>query len=167
MLEIAVLADHPQAIPTLAQWFQVQWPDYYAGLTAVDIEDGIRAEANRDGLPLRLVAFVEGDLAGTIVLRTRALEALSEYRPGLGGLFVAPRHRRRGVGTALVQAGMDAARGQGHQAIYAATTVARGILERLGWVLVTTAQAGDEAPAIYRCALGPRDRPRPPAGAPA
>ena len=114
MIEIAFLADHPEAIPTLAQWFQAQWPAYYAGRAPADIAQDFRAEANRNGLPVRLVAFAAGALAGTITLRAQALHALPEYRPGLGGLFVLERHRGQGVGTELVKAGLSVAAEQAY-----------------------------------------------------
>jgi GNAT superfamily N-acetyltransferase len=153
MIEIAFLADHSEAIPTLTHWFRAQWPDYYAGRTQPDIEKGFHSEANRDGLPIRLVAFADGELAGTIVLRERAMATFPEYQPGLGGLFVVERHRGHGVGTELIRAGMNTAREQGHKVVYATTAVASGILERLGWELVKAVWHGDEQLALYRYEL--------------
>jgi hypothetical protein len=109
MIEIAYLADHPEVIPTLVTWFQAQWPAYYAGRTPVDIAQDFFAEANRTGIPIRLVAFVDGTLAGTITLREQALQDFPEYQPGLGGLFVELHQRGRGTGSELVQAGMQVA----------------------------------------------------------
>ena len=113
MIEIAYLADHPEVIPTLVEWFRAQWPTYYAARTPTDIAQDFHEEANRNGLPVRLVAFAEGKLAGTITLREHALWDFPTYRPGLGGLLVLERNRGRGVGTELVKAGMNLAREQG------------------------------------------------------
>ena len=153
MIEVALLADHPDAAPTLAQWFRGQWPDYYGGRTLAEIARDFDAEAQRGGLPVRLVAFVDGALAGTIVLREQALTAFPAFSPGLGGLFVPEPLRRRGIGTALVRAATSFARDQGHAAVYTATATARGPLERQGWKLVQTVQHGDEGLAIYRSIL--------------
>lgn len=136
MIKVAFLADHAEAVPTLAQWFRAQWPDYYAAQTPEAIVQGFYSQANRNGLPVRLVAFMNEAPAGTVVLRQRAVETLPDYSPGLGGLFVAEPYRRRGVGTELVRAGMTVAREQGYESIYAGTVAARGLLERLGWELV-------------------------------
>jgi hypothetical protein len=87
MIKIAFLADCPESIPTLAQWFRAQWPDYYAKRTEVDIAQDFYSEANRNGLPVRLVAFTEGEVAGTITLRKEVLETHLAYTPGLGGLL--------------------------------------------------------------------------------
>ncbi len=153
MIEIAYLVDYPETIPTLAHWFRAQWPDYYAGRTPADIAQDFQSEANRDGLPVRLVAFAGGELAGTIILRERAMHILPEYQPGLGGLLVAERQRGRGVGTELVRAGMNVARDQGYKVVYATTATARGILERLGWKMVQAVFHNDEQLVLYRCDL--------------
>jgi RimJ/RimL family protein N-acetyltransferase len=153
MVTIANLADHLYTIPTLAMWFRVQWPAYYAQQTQADVEHGFQLEAARDGLPLRLVAFESGELAGTIVLREQAIDSLPEFRPGLGGLFVVESYRGHGIATELVRAGMSVARNQGYERIYAITAVAGGILERLGWRQIKAFIHQGEQHALYQCAL--------------
>ena len=159
MIHIAFLVDHPDAIPTLTSWFQAQWPDYYARRTPAEIAQDFCAEAKRGGLPVRLVAFVDGELAGTITLREEATNKLPGYSPALGGLFVAERHRGRGIGTELIRAAMDLAREQGFGTLYTATVAARGIVERLGWALVRTVWEEDEQLVIYRYDLEERGSP--------
>ena len=77
--------------------FRAQWPECYAERTPADIAQDFCSEANRDGLPVRLVVFADGELAGTITLRDRATRISPEYHLGLGGLFVVERHRGRGI----------------------------------------------------------------------
>jgi GNAT superfamily N-acetyltransferase len=153
MIDIAFLVDYPEAIPTLTQWFRGQWPEYYAERTPADIAQDFYSEASRDGLPVRLVALADGELAGTISLREHALRGLPEYYPGLGGLFVVAQHRGRGIGTELVRAGMRMAQEHGYERVYTATVTARGILERLGWKTVQAVSHGDEQTVLYRCEL--------------
>lgn len=153
MIEIAFLADHPETIPTLSEWFRAQWPVYFAERTLAEITGDFRTEAQRHGLPVRLVAFVDGELAGTITLRDQAIASLPGYHPGIGGLLVAERHRGRGVGTALVRAGMTLALAQGYETVYATTIAARGILERLGWTLVQEIIHDGEALLLFGCEL--------------
>jgi GNAT superfamily N-acetyltransferase len=154
MIEIAYLADHPEVIPTLAEWFCAQWPAYYAERTPADIAQDFYSEANRTGIPIRLVAFADGELAGTITLREQAFWDLPEYRPGLGGLFVVEQHRGRGIGSELVKAGMQVAREQGYTRVFTTTATANGILERLRWQRVRAVSHGDEQLMLYRCELG-------------
>jgi RimJ/RimL family protein N-acetyltransferase len=152
MVQIALLVDHPGVIPKLAQWFQSQWPAYYAGRTLADIEQDFPSELNRYCLPLRLIAFETGELAGTIVLRERGIYTQPEHQPELGGLYVADSLRGRGVGTELVRAGMVAARELGYQVVYATTHTAGGILGRLGWEQIGSVQHAETIP-LYRCDL--------------
>ena len=149
--EIALLADHPEAVSILTDWFVAQWPDYFAQRTPADIAQDFHAEANRNTIPLRLLAFVNGEMAGTICLREHAIQNLPEYRPGLGGLFVAAHHRGRGIGSELVQAGMQVAWSQGYERVYATTLAARGILERLDWKLIRQFSHGDEQLMLFQC----------------
>ncbi len=158
MIKISFLADHPDVMPTLAQWFRAQWPDYYADQTLADMEEDFREDAQYDSIPLRLVAFLDGELAGTIVLREQVIETQPQFHPGLGGLFVPLSYRRRGIATELVRAGMNVAREQGYREVYATTSVAGGILKRLGWVAVEALVHDDEQLTLYRCDLAARDR---------
>ncbi len=153
MIDIALLADHPEVIPTLTQWFRHEWSDYYSGRTSEDIAQEFFEEANRKVLPVRLVAFVEGELVGTIALRDRAMWMLPETFPALGGLLVAEPFRRRGVATELAQAGMELARTLGHQELSATTHHARGVLERLGWEVERSFEHEGELLTLYRCEL--------------
>lgn len=150
MIEIAFLADYREAIAVLSQWFRAQWPAYYAGRTQVDVAQDFVAEANRSGTPVRLLAFVDGQLAGTITLRETATSILPAYHPGLGGLFVPEQYRGQGIATALVQAGMNLAQAQGFTRVYATTMAARGILTRLGWQQVPIVVPNDNHGLLYQ-----------------
>ena len=123
------LADHPRLFQHWRRGFapngQTTMPR-----TLTDMELDFGEEARRQGIPVRLVALVDGELAGTIVLRDQASPTVPSH-PALGGLFVSARHRGRGIGSELVRAGMNVTREQGYGVVYAVTAVAGGILERL------------------------------------
>ena len=153
MIEIAYLADYPEMIPQLANWFRAQWPDYFAGRSESEIAQDFISEAKRDGIPLRLVAVVNGELAGTVTLRERAMNATPAFHPGLGGLYVAEKYRKQGIGTALVRSCMDVAREQGFSQMYTATVTAGEIMERLGWERIATVSIDGEQQVIYHCEL--------------
>lgn len=150
MIDIAFLVDCPEVIPTLTQWFRAQWPGYYGERTQADIAQDFHFEANRTRIPMRLIAFFDGELAGTITLREHALQEVPESHPGLGGLFVVEAHRGQGIGTALVKAGMNVAKEHGYKQVYVSTVTARGILARLGWTVVQPVSLGDEQTMLYR-----------------
>lgn len=153
MITISFLADHLDTIPTLAKWFRDQWPDYFFAMSPEEMEQDFLEDASRDHLPTRLVAFESNELAGTIVLRKYGNEALVEYQPELGGLYVVGSQRGHGIATELVRAGMQVARDQGYETVYATTVAAAGILERLGWEFIKTVHYEDGPVGLYRCQL--------------
>jgi len=153
MITIDFLADHLDAIPTLAKWFRAQWPDYFADWSQAEMEQDFLEDASRDHPPIRLVAFDAGELAGTIVLRENGSESSPEFQPELGGLYVVRSHRGHGIGTELVRSGMRLALGQGYTTVYATTVNAAGILERLGWEFIKTVIHSDGEVALYQCKL--------------
>jgi predicted N-acetyltransferase YhbS len=153
MITIGFLADCSDTIPTLARWFREQWPDYFADWSQAEMEADFLEDASRDRLPIRLVAFESAELAGTIILREMGNEALAEFQPELGGLYVVGSHRGQGIGSELVRAGMKVARDQGFETVYATTTAAAGILERLGWEFLKTAVYQNAEHSLYRCNL--------------
>jgi N-acetylglutamate synthase-like GNAT family acetyltransferase len=153
MITIGFLADYSDTIPTLAKWFRDQWPDYFADWSDEEMAADFLEDCSRERLPIRLVAFVSGELAGTIVLRENGIEALQEYQPDLGGLYVDGVQRGLGVGSELVAAGMAVARELGFEVVYATTVNAKGILERQGWEFIKTAVKEDGELSLYRCDL--------------
>jgi RimJ/RimL family protein N-acetyltransferase len=153
MITIGFLADYSDTIPTLAKWFRDQWPDYFAEWSQAEMEADFLEDAARERLPIRLVAFESGELVGTIILRENGNETLAEFQPELGGLYVVGSRRGQGIGSELVRAGMKVAGDLGFERVYATTSAAAGILERLGWEFVKTAVYQDGEHALYRCKL--------------
>jgi N-acetylglutamate synthase-like GNAT family acetyltransferase len=153
MITIGFLADYSETIPTLAKWFREQWPGYFGDWSDEEMAADFLEDCSRERLPIRLVAFVSGELAGTIVLRENGNEALRDYQPELGGLYVDGVQRDLGVGSELVAAGMAVARELGFEVVYATTVNAKGILERQGWEFIKTAVKEDGELSLYRCDL--------------
>jgi len=153
MITVGFLADNLDTIPTLIHWFRNQWPDYHAAMSDEEMEQDFLEDASHDRLPIRLVAFESNQLAGTITLRDNGSAMLPELQPELGGLYVVESHRRHGVATELVRAGMQLAHKQGYEVVFATTVEAAGILERFGWEFLKTIVHEDEELPLYRCKL--------------
>ena len=153
MITIGFLADYLDTIPTLANWFRAQWPEYHVAMSQEEMEQDFLEDASRDHLPIRLVAFESSELAGTIVLRKNGTEMLPEFQPELGGLYVVESHRNHGIATELIRAGMQVAREQGYNTVFATTVAAAGILERSGWEFIKAVVHQDGQTALYRCKL--------------
>ncbi len=90
---------------------------------------------SKDDLPVCLVAIDDAsNVVGTAALKVESIPSHRRLSPWLAAVLVAPKHRRQGVGTALIAAIEDEARRLGFKRIYVATDTAIGIIEGRGWV---------------------------------
>lgn len=129
------LIDHPEYIPQLAQWLFEQW-DAILGETTLDARiKKLQAHMNRDQLPIAWVAHESGQLLGTAALRVHDLEEREELTPWLGGLFVGPQFRQRGIGAAMCTVVEEAARERGIDVLYLFTLDKQTWYSRFGWTL--------------------------------
>jgi len=134
--DLGVRAAEPtdaEAIGRLLHDFNTEFEEITPGPEA--IADRVRALLAGDDF---LVLLGGSEPRGLAVLRFRP----SIWTPGLecylAELYVQPGHRRQGLGLALMDAALDAARAQGADYIEVATseddTGARALYERLGFV---------------------------------
>jgi predicted N-acetyltransferase YhbS len=134
MPTIAYLADWPQLIEALAADYERQWGDWY-GAGKASARDDLRERARRAGLPLGFVALEAGAAIGACALVSQSGRHASDLGPGVGGLWVTPEMRRRGIVSALVARASEEAAAQGHERLYAATHEMDSLFLRLGWQL--------------------------------
>jgi predicted N-acetyltransferase YhbS len=127
------LLEVPEVLPVLVRWFVEEWGPYYGPEGPGDAEADLRAARHRDQLPICLVALdAAGDVTGTVALRVESIVSHRHLTPWLAALLVAPEHRRRGIGSALVAAIEGEARRLGHKRLYVGTDESR-FVERRGW----------------------------------
>ena len=140
-MNIEYLADHPEHIPKLAAWFYEQWRWFLPPeSSASTIEAKFRTHLNRDAPPIALVALHGNELLGTASLRVNDMDVFAELRPWLGGVYVAPEHRKKGVGRRLVAAVERKALELGYQSIHLFTFDQAAFYQGLGWQQVTQLQ---------------------------
>ena len=138
-IEIRPLADHPEAIPTLAEWFSQEWNDYDKR-TRLEIEEQLRQNLGRDSVPITFVAIQNSQIIGTVSLDLSDLPPYDHlFSPWVASLYVPPAFRRRGVGRSLVSHVIDYARSKRLPRIYLWTPGSPGFYEKCGWrVLLAT-----------------------------
>ena len=132
MTEIAYLDEVPEAVEVLAPAFWAEW-GVHDGLSLEQVTAKLRACLNRERLPLALVAREGGELVGTVGLHDSPVVGRRGLGPWLVALWVAPPHRRRGLGAELIAAAERTARELGLGELYAATSTAVRLFERAGW----------------------------------
>jgi len=135
-VRISYLIEHPEYIPQLAQWLFEQWDSILGEETLEARSDKLKAHLNRDKLPIAWVAHANGEVFGTAALRVHDLEGHEDLAPWLGGVFVASRFRRRGIGTALCRTVEDEARSRKVQTLYLFTLDKQAWYSRMGWTVL-------------------------------
>jgi predicted N-acetyltransferase YhbS len=133
---IHYLADYPHTGRQLAAWLHQGRPDAYTPQGALAFIEGL---ANRDRLPLSLFAC-DADLNPLGMVSLISSETpLSEPAAFLLALYVAPAHRKRGIGSALCRRAGAEARRLGWQAVAAHTIDSEAFYQRVGWRTVMRA----------------------------
>jgi predicted N-acetyltransferase YhbS len=111
------------------------------GATAAAMQDRLLQAAQRDSLPLCLVAVLGGEVVGAVNLVHCDDDAHPEWTPWLAGMVVAREWRGRGVGSALVRAMLAEARRLQLARLYLGTD-GPGFYTRLGAVQHHAARPG-------------------------
>jgi GNAT superfamily N-acetyltransferase len=136
-IRISYLIEYPEYIPQLAQWLFEQWGTMLGEKTPEARIESLKAHMNRNELPIAWVAHANGQLFGTAALRVDELEGREDLTPWLGGVFVGPHFRRRGIGAALCATVESAARSRGTRKLYLFTFDKQAWYSRLGWTVLS------------------------------
>ena len=136
MIRIENAADHPDALVQVGRW---HWDEWGAADPDGSVEAWTRrlqAKANRDRIPLTLLAYDERRLVGAVSLidhDMRNKADVAELTPWIAGTYVAAPERGRGIGTALMEEAAKTAARLGIDRIYLYTEAAAGFYAHLGW----------------------------------
>ena len=136
---IHYLGHHPAFADKLGEWSWNEWRHIYEqrGQTREHALRNYRERINLDKIPIALIALSErGDLVGTVSLKTEDLEVRSEITTWLGGLYVLPEWRKRGVGSVLMERAVNEARRLKLPTIHLWTSSAEKLYTSLGWRVV-------------------------------
>ena len=152
-LKIDYLAEHPEALPLLKQWFENEWEFYNSSTGEGSAEKDLLAFSSQSKLPIGVVAYLNGELCGIIALKAQSIATHSHLRPWAAAGLVAPLHRRKGIGAELIVAVEGIAKRLGYSRIYSGTSTAANLLERLNWCFMERIQYSGEDLSIYEKVL--------------
>jgi N-acetylglutamate synthase-like GNAT family acetyltransferase len=136
------LANHPDAVSTLARWHHEQWKHLSPGDSIEQRIARLQAHLDIESIPTTFVALSSQEKGATKVVGSASLishdmDTHPEWTPWLASVFVAPQHRGQGIGTALVRRVIQQARMLGIAQLYLFTTPdKKGFYARLGWSLI-------------------------------
>ena len=134
---IRPLADVPESIATLSEMFVQEWAPYYGPGGPGDADADLRASCNRDEIPLTLVAMDDqGQVVGSGALKAGSVGSAPGEGPWIAALIVSPTFRRRGVGTAMMDALIEKARQLDCPSIYISTDASDRLIKKWGWLPV-------------------------------
>src|SRR5215831_10190101 len=132
-MRISYLADRTELAEQLIPGLLEHWSYVFPHHTAADRVAKFKAHLNREALPIAWIAH-DGDTAlGTAALRSHDFEGREGLGPWLGGVFVSPPHRGRGIASALCRVVEGKAHDQGVTRLYLFTHGQEALYERLGW----------------------------------
>lgn len=139
-MELDYLCEHPEFIPTLAQWHHDEWGHLRPGDTVEKRAERIHNNAlGRAGIPTAVIAFEGDKLLGSAMLIASDMTTHPHLTPWLAGVFVAPEGRKHGVGGALVRRIMADAKSIGVKRLYLYTEHAEHFYSHLGWSTIERA----------------------------
>lgn len=130
---ISYLADHPTLAQHLLAGLVEHWEPIIPGYTAKARAAKFLTHMNRDTLPIAWVAHDDSEVFGTAALRASDLEGREDLTPWLGGVYVLPQFRRRGIASALCAVVEQKARHFGASSLYLFTTDQSKLYRHLGW----------------------------------
>jgi predicted N-acetyltransferase YhbS len=133
-IQIVDLRDAPQHLPQLAAWHHEQWSYLNPGQTLHHRIEKMHDHLQPIPLPRTFVAVADhGAPMGSASLVAHDMDTHPELTPWLASVFVAPIHRQKGIGAALVRRVMAAAREAGIETLSLFTPDQEAFYQSLGW----------------------------------
>ncbi|NRF71789.1 GNAT family N-acetyltransferase [Aquincola sp. S2] len=152
-ITIEPLAQRPDLLATIEAWFESEWPGYYGPGGPGDARHDLQSYSRHHGLPLGLVAALDGHPCGFAALKREAFPSHPQCTPWAGAAYVQPALRRQGIGRALLLALEAPARALGHERLYCATATSDSLLLRCGWGLIERVLHEGQDIGVYDKAL--------------
>ena len=133
-MEFVYLADQPEALPVVAEWYYLQWGREHGMKSVKEAEEILTGYLNRDDIPLVILAREKGEILGAVQLKYYEMDIYPNKEHWLGGVFVPEKHRGRKIGRKLVKHATDIAKSQGVDILYLQTEkLDGGLYKKLGW----------------------------------
>ena len=133
-MEFKLLIDKTDAIPLIATWYFNEWgsaiPDNSYDKTVARLQNNL----SRNELPIHLLAVKNESVLGVAQLKIREMSIYPEREHWLGGLFVPPEFRGRGIASEIAEKIASLAQSMNIEKVYLQTEkLDGGFYARLGW----------------------------------
>ena len=132
-MQLTLLADRPQAAQQVAGWYFETWGRHVPGVTLESELEKVRGYMGRE-TPLLVLALDDDEVVGCAAFKIREMPQFPDFEHWLGGVFVDPSQRGRGVAGELVLDVLRRARRAGVEQLYLQTEdLTGGLYGRLGF----------------------------------
>jgi GNAT superfamily N-acetyltransferase len=150
-LAVEPLAQHPELVPLLSEWFVSEWPGWYGRGGQGNITEDLKNFAASDSnLPVGFVIFSNGAPVGAGALKAESIRSHTHLSPWAGAGFVIPEERGQGVGAFLLWAKVANAQTLGFRYVYCGTGTAESLLQRSGWSTIEVIEPAGKSLTIFR-----------------
>src|ERR1044072_4234087 len=143
-MRIENLADHPEALPILAQWQHAEGGHLRPNDTVEKRMVRLRGFATGEQIPLTVVALDGDEVLGSASLIQHDMETRMELTPWLAGVYVGEQYRRHGIGAELVRRIMAEAARLKVPLLYLYTVHSENFYGALGWTLMERTSYRDQ-----------------------
>jgi GNAT superfamily N-acetyltransferase len=133
-MNFVFLSDRPSALPLVASWYFQQWGHRTVGNSIETIARRLQGSLNRDKPPLLVLAVEQDEILGVAELKIREMDAYPQFEFWLGGVFVLPEHRGKGVASGVAKKVAHLAQSFGIKKLYLQTErLDGGLYAKLAW----------------------------------
>lgn len=155
-LQIVPLRDCPKAMEQLAQWHYAEWGHWNPSNNVERRIERFREHLLPDRIPQTFVAWDDNVVVGSASLVSADLATHGHLSPWLASVYVAPSHRNRGIGSALVERVVEEAHRLGLPELFLFTPDRVSFYARMGWQTVEQSNWGLTPVTIMRLELAGR-----------
>ncbi|HBN13632.1 MAG: GNAT family N-acetyltransferase [Gammaproteobacteria bacterium] len=136
-MKIISLKDRPEHLMTLAKWHHAEWSYLNPERSFEARVEEMQCDLRGDVIPTTFVAERDGELLGSASMLAEDMSTHPELTPWLASVFVAPAHRKQGIGSVLVKRIMDHACDNGVKKLYLYTPDQEQLYAGLGWQILS------------------------------
>ena len=144
------LADQPELVPILTDWFYDEWGRMDPNNSWKKIRNILGEHVNRERFPLTIVLLRDSQPIASASLKIREMETHPQYLYWLGGVYVHPEYRQQGIGARLVEFTTNEAERLTVNELYLYTRSHQHFYARLGWQVIERPIYGDRIVIVMK-----------------
>ncbi|RJP17695.1 MAG: N-acetyltransferase [Candidatus Abyssobacteria bacterium SURF_5] len=152
-MEIVLLKERTEFIPTLAAWHHQEWAYLHDHDSVERRIAEFQEELQANGIPRTFVAISGNGVIGSASLLPQDMDTRTDLSPWLASVYVVPEQRKQGIGSALVKRVVQEGAALGFRTLYLYTPDRPQFYASLGWSTVEKVQYHGTSVTIMKIEL--------------